>query len=50
MRSFCRQGKTDWNNAYQQPAFYYKHFDDRIKKDQSGADRAWYYPTALLES
>jgi hypothetical protein len=42
---FLPPGKTEWNNAYQQPAFYYKHFDDRIKKDQGGADREWYYPT-----
>jgi hypothetical protein len=42
---FLPPGQTDWNDAYQQPAFYYKHFDDRIKKNRDGDDREWYYPT-----
>ena len=42
---FLPPGQTDWTRAYQQPAFYYQHFDDENKKDASGADREWYYPT-----
>lgn len=42
---FLPPGQTDWNNAYQQPAFYYKDFDDQIKRSWDGADREWYYPT-----
>lgn len=34
-----------WQTIYQQPAFYYEYFDDRIKPDRDNQDRGWYYPT-----
>ncbi len=42
---FLPPGETGWNNAYQQPAFYYQHFEEQVKKDQDGADQEWVYPT-----
>lgn len=34
---FLPPGQAHWNQAYQQPAFFYQHFDQQIKKDQNGA-------------
>jgi hypothetical protein len=35
----------NWQTVYQQPAFYYQHFDDQIKEDSDGQMREWFYPT-----
>ena len=42
---FLPPGETDWTKAYQQPAFYYQHFEDEVKKSWDGRDREWYYPS-----
>lgn len=42
---FLPPGQTDWNRAYQQPAFYFQDFDDQVKKDREEVDREWFYPT-----
>jgi hypothetical protein len=41
---FLPPGETDWNNAYSQPAFYYKEYDYQLK-DYKGSPSDWYYPT-----
>ena len=42
---FLPPGQSNWNKAYQQPAFYYQYFDDQVKKGQDDDDRPWYYPS-----
>jgi hypothetical protein len=42
---FLPPGKTNWADAYQQPAFYYQGFEDQIKGNRDNLDREWNYPT-----
>ncbi len=34
-----------WRTVYQQPAFFYQHFEEAVKPNQNGTDREWFYPT-----
>lgn len=42
---FLPPGETDWNKAFQQPAFYYQYFDYQTKPGWDGSPEDWYHPT-----
>ena len=43
---FLPPGETDWNKAYQQPAFYYQPMTDAVKTNwMNGQNRGWFLPT-----
>lgn len=42
---FLPPGKSDWNQAYHQPAFYYQIFDRQTKQSWDGTAKPWNYPT-----